>query len=76
MNCVGYFIPAPFISFCRCWEENKRGRIPAREPPKHDYDFVEVLRASHRTARRWAGTFGYSLLTQERSLTHNILAVL
>src|SRR5436309_7672340 len=27
MNGVGYFIPAPFISFCRCCVENKRGRI-------------------------------------------------
>ena len=27
MSVVGYFIPAPFISFWRCCVENKRGRI-------------------------------------------------
>src|SRR5262249_49103718 len=27
MNVVGYFIPAPFISFCRCPVDNKRGSM-------------------------------------------------
>src|SRR5215471_18993345 len=33
MNGVGYFIPAPFLSFCRCRVESKRDRIRSSKGP-------------------------------------------